>query len=93
MYDAVQVAQRGTPQVEVLDRAGDPGHPDDVALGKLVLDEDQRTVEVVAHETLRPEPDGDADDAETGDGRTDIEAQLAQDHQAGDGDDEELEGV
>ena len=60
---------------------------------ELVLDEDQRTREVVADEALRAESDGDADDAETGDGRPDVEIELAQDHEPGDDDDEELDDV
>ena len=70
---AVDVAQRRPPQVEVLDRAGHAGQAHDVALGELVLDEDERAVEVVADERLRPEADRDADDAEPGDGRPDVE--------------------
>ena len=93
MDDAVEVAQRRPAQGEVLDRAGHPGDPDDVALGELVLDQDERAVEVVADEALGPEPDGDADDAEAGDGRPDVEPELAEDHQDGDGHDEELQGV
>ena len=62
--DAVEVAQRRPPQAEVLDRAADAGDRDDVALAELVLDEDQRAVEVVADEALGAEADGDADDAE-----------------------------
>ena len=82
--DAVEVAQRRPPQAEVLDRAGHAGDPDDVALAELVLDEDERAVEVVADEVLGAEPDGDPDDAEAGDRRTDVEAELAEDHQPGD---------
>ena len=61
-----------------------PADAHDVALGELVLDEDVRPVQVVADHALGPEPDGDADDAEPGDGRADVDAQLAEDHQAGD---------
>ena len=50
-------------------------------------------VEVVADEELGAEPDGDADDAEPGDGRPDVEPELAEDHQARDDHDEELERV
>ena len=74
--DAIDVADRRPPQAEVLDRARDAGHADDVALGELVLDEDERAVEVVAHERLRAEPDRDADDAEAGHRRTDVEPEL-----------------
>ena len=56
-----------------------PGDPDDVALGELVLDEDQRAVQVVADEALGPEPDGDPDDAEARDRRPDVEPELAED--------------
>ena len=62
-------------------------------LRELVLDQDERPVEVVADEDLGPEPDGDADDAEPGDRRPDVEAELAEDHQSGDHHDEELERV
>ena len=82
--DAVEVAERRPPEAEVLDRAAHPGDRDDVALAELVLDEDERAVEVVADEALRAEPDGDPDDAEARDGRPDVEAELAQDHQRGD---------
>ena len=75
--DAVEVAQRRPPQAEVLDRAGDAGDRDDVAPAELVLDEDQAAVQVVADEALGPEADGDADDAEAGDGRADVEPERA----------------
>ena len=84
---------RRPPQVEVLDRAGHAGQAHDVALAELVLDEDERAVEVVADERLGAEADGDADDAEPGDGRPDVEAELVQDHQRGDGHDEEADDV
>ena len=67
---------------------GHAGDPDDVTLGELVLDQDQRPVEVVAHERLGAEADGDADDAEAGDGRPDIEAELADHHERRDRHDE-----
>ena len=54
-----------------------PAMRDDVALAVLVLDEDQRAVEVVADEDLGPEPDRDADDPEAGDGRPDVEPERA----------------
>ena len=58
-----------------------PAIVDDVALAELVLDEDERAVQIVLDEALRPEPDGDPDDAEAGDGRPDVEPELAQDHE------------
>ena len=91
--DAVEVAQRRPPQREVLDRPFDARDAHDVAPGELVLDQDQRAVEVVADEELRPEADRDPDDAETRDGRPDVEAELPEDHQPGDDHDEELEDV
>ena len=54
----------------------DPADADDVALRVLVLDEDQRAVEVVADHALGAEADRDADDAEAGDGGPDVEAEL-----------------
>ena len=74
--DPVEVAQRRPAEREVLDRAGDAGDADDVALGELVLDEDQGAVEVVADEALGAEADRDADDPEPGDGRPDVEARA-----------------
>src|SRR6185437_4965365 len=76
--DAVEVAQRRPPQAEVLHRPGDAGDRDDIALAVLVLDEDQRAVEVVADEALRAEPDRDADDAEPRDGGADVEVERRQ---------------
>src|SRR5947199_404534 len=38
---AIEVSQGGASKAEVLDRPGDTGHADDVALAELVLDEDQ----------------------------------------------------
>ena len=52
--DAVEVAERRPPQVEVLDRAVDAGEADHVALAELVLDQDQGAVEVVADEASGP---------------------------------------
>ena len=91
--DAVEVAQGRPAQAEVLDRAADPGDRDDVALAVLVLDQDQRAVEVVVDEALGAEADGDPDDAEPGDGRPDVEVEGAEDHDPGDHDDEEADHV
>ena len=85
MHDAIDVADRRAPQAEVLDRARDAGHADHVAFGELVLDEDERAVEVVAHERLRTEPDRQADHAEARHRRTDVEPELPEHHQEGDG--------
>ena len=54
---------------------------DHVALAELVLDQDQRAVEVVLDQALGPEPDGDADDAEPGDRGTDVEPDALEHHQ------------
>jgi hypothetical protein len=88
---AIEVADRRPPQVEVLDRASDTREAHDVALAELVLDEDQRAVQVVADEGLRPEPDGDPDHAEPRHGRSDVQAELAQHHEPRDDDDECLD--
>src|SRR5439155_13961505 len=87
----VQVPQRGPPEGEVLHRPGHAGRTNDVALGKLVLDQDQGTVEIVLDQALRAKADGDANDTESGDRRPDVKAQLTEDHQSGDRHDERLD--
>ena len=93
VHHAIEVAQRRPPQREVLDGPLDARDAHDVAPGELVLDQDERAVEVVADEELRPEADRDPDHAETRDGRPDVESELTEDHQPGDDHDEELDDV
>ena len=75
--DAVEVAQRGPPQAEVLDRAG---HAGDARRRRPWLNwfsmRISAPVEVVADEALRAEADRDPDDAEPGDRRPDVESEL-----------------
>ena len=93
VHDPVEVAHGRPSQVEVLDRAVDAGQAHDVALGELVLEEDQGAVEVVADQRLGPEADRDAEDPEARDRRPDIEAELSEHHQRADDHDEELDRV
>ena len=89
MDDPVEVAQRRPPQAEVLDRAADAGDRHHVALAVLVLDQDQGAVQIVADEALGAEPDGDPDNAQAGDRRSDVEIERAEDHDRRDEQDEE----
>src|SRR3712207_5366563 len=93
MDDAVEVAEGRPAEAEVLDR---PAHPRDrhhVALAELVLHEDQRAGEVVPDQALGAEADRDPDDAEPGDRGSDVEAQLAEDHDQRDERDERADDV
>src|SRR5439155_3751508 len=87
----VEVPEGRPPETEVLDGPGDAGDPHDVPAAELVLDEDERAVEVVLHEALRPEADRHADAAQPGDRRPDLEVEDAEDLDAADDDDEGLE--
>jgi hypothetical protein len=67
----------------VLYGAGDAGERDDIAAGVLILAEDEDTVDGVAHERLRAEPDRDTHDADAGEHCADVEAELRKDRQHG----------
>ena len=73
------VAQPGRAQADGFDDACGLAEVDDVADAVLVLDEHEDARQEVLHEALRPEADGDADDAGAGDDRTEVDAELAED--------------
>ena len=83
-HGAVDVAQAGRAQADGLDDAGRLADVDDVADAVLVLDEHEDAGDEVLHEALRAEADGDADDAGAGDERAEVDAELAEDRDAGD---------
>ena len=93
MDDAVEIAQGGPPEAEVLDGSTDAGQSDHVALREVVLDEDQRAVEIVLDEALRAETDRDSRDTQSGDRRADVGAELVEDDEPSDRDDQEAEDV
>ena len=94
MDRAVAVAERRAAEGEVLDLTRDAGDPHHVADGVLVLQHDQSAVEVVLHEVLRAQADGNTGDAESGDGRADVQPEAGlQDHQRGDDRHEETNDV
>ena len=81
---AVGVAQQGPAEAEVLDGALDPADPHQVAVAVLVLEHDEDAGQPVLDEGLRAEPDRDADQAEAGDRRADVDPELAEHHERGD---------
>ena len=89
----VRVAQDRAAQADVFDGARSAGDLDDVALRVLVLDQHERAGDVIAHEVLRAQTQGQTDDAETRDRGADVKAQYLQNHQEGDDQDDHAHGA
>ena len=84
-HGAVHVAQPGGAQAHGLDGAAGLTGVDDVADPVLVLDQHEGPRDEVLDQALRAEAEGNPGDAGAGDQQAEGDAQLAQDHDAGDG--------
>src|SRR4030042_1969043 len=80
---SIQVSQDSPPQVYLLHDAADVADLDNVADIVLVFDNYEQPADEVADEGLRPETDGYADDAESGDERPDVYPQFGEYHERG----------
>src|SRR5205085_2655239 len=81
---AIEVAQQGAPQAEILHDPLDARDAHDVALVVLVFEDHEDPGQPVANQGLGAESNGNAHDAEPRDGRTDVDVESgAQRHQDG----------
>ena len=90
---AAVVAQLDRTQAERFHRPLVVAALDVLADAEGIVDQEEHAADDVAHQGLRAEADGDADDPGAGDQRADLDAERGQDHQAGnhgedDGDDD-----
>ena len=81
MQRPVRIAQIDESQRDVLDGAFGGADANDVAERELVLELEEEPGDEVAHEALRAEGDGEADDAGAGEQRPDVEAELTEHEQ------------
>ena len=85
MERPVERTQRGDPQAQALDAAGDPArgrlHVDVVTDAELVLEQDEEPREGVFHDRLRAESEGDAHHAGAREQWRDVRLQLAERHE------------
>jgi hypothetical protein len=88
-HGPVHVPQAGRAQAHRLYRSGGGAGVDHVAHAVLVLRQHEDARNEVPHQVLGAEADGDADDPRARDEGSEVEPQLAQDHEAGDGPDGE----
>src|SRR5690606_24498389 len=90
---AVEAAQDGRAQIDLLDESTRSVDDDHVAHAQLVLHEHEESADDVAHEVLRAEAHGQADDARAGQNRRHVEADFAQDHDERDRPDGHADGA
>ena len=86
-HDQLLAGQRAQPrglEPDPLDRAGAAVVADRVALLERLVEQDRERREQVGEDALRGEADGDAADAEAGDERGDVHAEIVEDQDAGD---------
>src|SRR5213078_849769 len=93
MHVPFEVAQAHVAQRDLLDEAGLARDLDHVAFAHLIVEQDEKAVEVVLDQALRAEADGDAGDARGSEDRRNGDAELAQHQRAGDDDDEHRGGI
>ena len=86
---AFLVPEDGRPEVDGLDEPTLPVDDGDVADAHLILEDQEKTGDDVAHQRLRAEADGEPDDAGAGERRGGIHAQLAERRESGDDDDDD----
>ena len=77
---AIEVAQLGAAQAEVLDRPRDLADLEHIADVVMVLEQDDEARQVVAHEVLAGKGNRRQYDAEPGDDRSEIEDRQDEDH-------------
>ena len=82
------VPEHDRPQVHFLDEPALAVDDRDIADAALILEDEEESGDDVAHDRLCAEADGEPRDAGAGERGRDVDTQLAQDHQPGDGDDE-----
>ncbi len=75
---AIERAQLDRTDRQLLDHAGQPADLHDVADRDGILEQQEDAGDDVAHQRLRTEADGDADDTGTGDQRRDVHADLGE---------------
>ena len=84
---AVHVAEECGAQGDLFDDAGGRSHVDDVTHAELILDQHEHSGEEILDEALGAESECDTDDSGAGDEWTQVDVELRQRHEAGNGED------